>query len=65
MPLKPTKQQAKDMDEEIDLALKEIELTMKNYTQYIATIVNGGTQVFWTPVICNTCGKPALLHRAS
>ncbi len=47
------------------MALEEIELTMTNYTQYITTIMNGGTQVFWTPVICNICGKPALLHQAS
>jgi len=65
MPLKPTKQQVKAMDEEIDLALEEIELTTTNYTQYITIIINGGTQVFWTPVICNTCGKPALLHKPS
>ena len=42
------------MEEEIDLALEEIVLTMTNYTQYNTTIVNGGTKVFWTPVICNT-----------
>jgi len=65
MPLKPTKQQAKAMEEEIDLALEEIELTMTNYTKYIITIVNAGTHVFWMPVICNTCGKPALLHPAN
>ncbi len=55
MPLKPTKQQIKEMEEELDLALEEIELTPANYTEYITTIVNGGTQVFWTLVICNTC----------
>ncbi len=62
MPLKPTKQQLKEMEEEIDLALEEIELTTTYYTEYITTIINGGTQVFWTPVICNTCAKPNLLH---
>ena len=62
MPLKPTKQQLKVMEEEIDLALEEIELTTTNYTEYITTIINGGTQVYWTPVICTTCGKPTLLH---
>ena len=62
MPLKPTKQQLKVMEEEIDLALEEIELTTTNYTEYITTVINGGTQVFWTPVICTTCAKPTLLH---
>jgi len=59
------KQQVKVMDKEIDLALEEIELTTTNYTQYITIIINGGTQVFWYPVICITCGKPTLLHQAS
>jgi len=65
MPLKPSKQQIKAMDEEIDLALEEIELTTTNYTQYITIIINGGTHVFWTPVMCTNCGKPTLLHRPS
>jgi len=65
MPLKPTKQEVKAMEEELDLALEEIELTTTNYTQYITTIVNAGTHVFWMPVICNTCGKPTLLHPAN
>ena len=43
MPLKPTKQQAKAMEEEIDLALEEIELTTTNYTQYIITNWNWRT----------------------
>jgi hypothetical protein len=63
MPLKPTKQQLKTMEEEIDLALEDIEITTTNYTEYISLIINGGTQVFWTPVICNTCAKPTLLHQ--
>ncbi len=46
MPLKPTKQQVKEMEEEIDLALEEIELTTMNYTEYITIIINGGTQVY-------------------
>ena len=65
MPLKPSKQQIKEMEEELDLALEEIELTPANYMEYITTIVNGGTQVFWTPVICSTCAKPTLLHPPS
>jgi len=65
MPLKPSKQQLKEMEEEIDLALEEIELTTTNYTEYITIIINGGTQVYWTPVICNTCAKPTLLHSAN
>jgi len=65
MLLKPSKQQVKDMEEEIDLALEENELTMTNYSQNITIIVNGGTQMFWTPTICKTCGKPALLHDAN
>jgi len=65
MPLKPTKQQLKDMEEEIDLALEEIEITTTNYTEYISLIINGGTQVFWTPVICNTCAKPTMLHQGA
>ena len=62
MPLKPTKQQLKTMEEEIDLALEDIEITTTNYTEYISLTINGGTQVFWTPVICKTCAKPTLLH---
>ena len=65
MPLKPTKQQLKDMEEEIDLALEELDITTTNYTEYITLIINGGTHVFWTPVICNTCAKPTLLHQGA
>jgi len=65
MPLKPTKQQLSKMEEEIDLALEDIEITTTNYTEYISLIINGGTQVFWTPVICKTCAKPTLLHQGT
>ena len=65
MPLKPNKQQLSKMEEEIDPTLEEIEITTTNYTEYISLIINGGTQVFWTPVICNTCAKPTMLHQGA
>ena len=61
MTLKPTPREAKVMEDEIDYAVCNVDITTQNYTNFVEIIVNG-LEATWIPKICGVCGKPPLLH---
>ena len=61
MTLKPTPRDAKVMEDEIDHAVCNVDITTQNYMKYVEIIVNG-SEATWIPKICRVCGKPPLLH---
>ncbi len=61
MILKPTLRDAKVMEDEIDHAVCNVDITTQNYMNFVEIIVNG-SEATWIPKICGVCGKPPLLH---
>ena len=49
------------MEDEIDHAVCDVDITTQNYMKYVEIIVNG-SDATWILKICGVCGKPPLLH---